>query len=46
VAEPARPHREDTILLYYNKSVGIEFTDSAGKHGFSREDALWAIERA
>lgn len=33
-------------FVYSTTDGAIEFTESAGKHGFSREDAMWAIEHA
>jgi hypothetical protein len=32
--------------LYYNTGVAIEFTESAGKHGFTETDAIHAISNA
>lgn len=31
-------------FLYYHIGMAIEFTDSAGKHGFTREDAIHAMQ--
>ena len=48
--EPARSSQESlpsgcaSRFLYYHIGMAIEFTDSAGKHGFTREDAIHAMQ--
>lgn len=33
-----------TSFVYYNKCMAIEFTDSAARHGFTRDDAIHAMQ--
>jgi len=48
--EPARSSQESlpsgcaSRFLYYHIGMAIEFTDIAGKHGFTREDAIHAMQ--
>lgn len=49
-AAPERPRAHKRLphvgSWYYHIRVAIEFTESAGKHGFTVEDAIWAMQHA
>lgn len=34
------------MIWHHHKRVAIKFTESAGKHGFTVEDAIWAMQHA